>query len=140
MAGILNRPSPPIFVIDRESGEIVWVFTSPRAAEGAMEPPELNDDAYVVFDRFGHEATLGVDKWDVKIRAWSSEPSPDRLREALTTYVGGHSQTDPRGLNLEDLVADASRFALEEEYARTHPRTLVPVLKWLRRRRGEGSA
>lgn len=134
MAGLLTTPSPPIFVVDRGSGDVVWAFSDPQAAQGAMEPPEVNEDAYLVFDCRGHIATLGVERFDTKIQGWSPEPDADRLRYVLTRFLVTHGRNVHVSVRLDDLVNEANKLATEVEYARTHPRILVPLLKWWRRR------
>lgn len=121
-------------MVDRESGDVVWVFADLRAALGAMEPPEVTADAYLVFDCRGHLATLGVERWDTKIEGWSTEPHPDHLRDLLTRFLVSHRRTPTDTADLDELVVEAGALATEVEYTRTHPRVLVPFLKWWRGR------
>lgn len=130
----MTSPTPPIFIIDRDGGDL-RAFPAPQAAAGFMEPPEAEQDAYVVLDRFGHQATLGIDRYDVTIQSWSIEAWPDRLRKALAVFLAGQGHPLPHDATLEELVTESTRVATEAELARTHPRALVPVLRWLRSRR-----
>lgn len=114
-------------------------FADARAAAGFMEPPEVMEDAYLVFDRTGHEAVLGVERFDVVITAWSAEPAPDRLRGFLTRYLEEHEGFVDQDASLDDLAARADRTAVERDLARTRPRVLIPILRWFRARRASAS-
>jgi hypothetical protein len=124
--------SNPIFVIGREGGDVV-AFPDVRSAEGFMEPPEVEANAYRVFDSVGHLATLEVRRFDVVIRSWSVELLEDDLRRALAGFLREHGRATD-GMDLGTLVADAYKVARDEELARTRPRLLVPLLRFLRRR------
>jgi len=126
-------PTPPIFIVDRESGDIVWAFSDARTAQGVMEPPEVNAGAYLVFDGAGHVGALNVQGHDVVIDSWSREPSTVEFRPILNAYVGARRDV-AEDATLDDLVLAAYELAREEELARTHPRFLIPLMRWITRR------
>jgi hypothetical protein len=129
-----GAPVPPIFVIDRDGGD-VSSFDDPRAVHGVCEPPEVREDAYIVLDSLGHQATLAITRWGTTIQAWSSEPAPEQLRSHLARFVSGlgHSVDDEPAL--PDLVRMADQLAREAQDRRTHPRFAVYLARWLRRHR-----
>ena len=127
-------PRPPIFVVDRDGGDML-AFDDVRLAEGFMEPPEVEDDAYEVFDSAGHVGALTIREFDVLIESWSASPDLGRFRRVLEAFLGGDQRAIGDEVDLDVLVSSAYQRAQEEELARTHPRFLVPFLKWFRRRR-----
>jgi hypothetical protein len=129
-----GTPVPPIFVVDRDGGD-VSTFDDARAIGGVCEPPEVQADAYLVFDSLGHQATLAVTGRDTTIQSWSAEPAPEQLREYLARFVLGlgHSVDDEH--DLPGLVRMAAELARGAQDRRTHPRFAVHFAAWLRRRR-----
>lgn len=131
----MTPPNLPIFLIDSQSGDVVASFSDIRAAQGWMEYPDVEDNAFLVLDRLGFRADLGVMRWDVVIEGWSAEPEPGLLREVLTSFIKAQRQAVPEEADLQYLVRRADLLATEAELARTRPRVLVPVLRWFRARR-----
>lgn len=135
MARLLT-PTPPIFVIV-SGGEDVSAFDTVVQAAGDMEPPEVTEGAYRVFDANGHEAELGIDEWDVIIKRWDDEPAPGQLRDLLLEYLATSGHRQEVDADLSDVVAAAERIAIETEEKRTHPKFAVLISRWLRNRRTE---
>lgn len=66
--------------------------TRPFQAAGFMEPPEVADGAYRVFDAEGHEAELGIERQDVVIKRWDDDPHPINCMSCcLNTSLGPHT-------------------------------------------------
>lgn len=133
-------PTPPIFVVDRESGDIVWAFSDARTTQGAMEPPEVDAGDYLVFDGGGHVGALSVQGYDVVIDSWSREPSKDDLGSILKAFVTSRRADVAEGATFDELVLAAYELACEEVLERTHPRFLIPLMRWMSRRTGNPSA
>lgn len=60
-AGSGVRPTPPIFVTDR-NGVDVAVFYSIAEAEGFMEPVDVKAGEFVVFDAKGRHLDIAIDR------------------------------------------------------------------------------
>lgn len=125
-------PSAPIFVVDREGGDIL-AFPNVRAAAGYMEPPEVEAGEYAVFDSAGHVGTPTVRRFDVVLESWSEAPDSESFWQVLAAFVHAHSAEVPESVDLEQLVAAAYRLAQREKLERTRPRILIPVLTWVAR-------
>lgn len=123
-------PAPPILVIDRD-GSDVFAFQTPTAASGFMEPPEVAENAYRVFDANGHEAVLGIRGWEVVLDAWSPVAREDELRALLLLFLAQcHISVSP-GASLNEVVHEAARSAQALERDRIRPRILRSVVRWL---------
>lgn len=124
--------SGPIFVIDRDGGDVL-AFEKSTAAEGFMEVPEVESNGYLVLDGDGRVADLAIVGWDVSISSWSA-PSPERLRQHLAPFIRAHGGQVSAKDSIAKLVEDAFKIARDAELARTRPRFLVPIIRWLNRR------
>jgi hypothetical protein len=104
-----------------------------------MEAPEVKAGAYCVFDAEGSEAEISLDRWNVKITGWAP-PSPERMRDPLTTFLSRHGFNDAPRMSLPELVATVDRAAREFEESRTHPRWLMRLLRRRRKQRASRRA
>lgn len=126
-------PTPPIlvWVVDGDdivTGDSLGSFETVTAAEGWIEPPEVREGAYLVWDAEGRQAELAVEKWDVRITKWS-DPSPERLRPLLEAYLAQEGITGQTLQPFSDLVETAARVAHEHQLSREWPRWLSRLLE-----------
>ena len=127
------EPSTPIFVVDADGGDVA-AFPDVRAAEGFMEVPEAQANAYVVFDSAGRAGDLAIEGFDVKLRSWSAEPRHTDFRRVLERYLLEHGHPSTDQLEVHELMIMAYQVARDQELARTRPRIVVPLIRWLRAR------
>lgn len=115
------EPTPPIFVIDREGGDVL-AFDTVVAAAGFMEPPEVKEGAYLVYDAGAHEAVPWVRGWDVQLASWSHDPRPNELKALLADYLSTHGVGAEAEVGLGELVSRAAEVAHRLESDRARPR------------------
>lgn len=127
-------PTPPIFVICREDGDVLAFETVTKAA-GYIEPPEVDEDAYRIFDALAHEALPVVSKWDVEISSWSEDVRLTELRTVLLGFLSASGAEVQDDWSLDDVVRAAAEVAYSAERDRTWPRFVPRVVAWFRRRR-----
>jgi len=126
---VTGHPAPPILVICTEEvyPDVVCRDTA-RDAERSMESYEIEDGFYTVFDSAGRMAELATVKWQVRIAGWS-EPSPERLRPLLETYLTSKGASPGSGSTLAELVRSVALVAEEQEQARLRPRWLARLAR-----------
>ena len=124
------EPRPPIFVIDRDGGDLL-AFETVVAAAGFMEPPEVKEGAYLVFDADAHEAVPGVRGWDVELASWSPDPRQSELRALLVGFLSEHEIDLGSDARFDDVVGEAAEVARRLDADRIRPRF---VSRWRPRR------
>lgn len=131
----MSTPTPPVFIVDGSTYELVLSADDPISAAGKLEPPEVEAGELVAFDRFGYRANVGTLRWDVVIGGWSETPDPELLMRILAHYL--ESRGPLVGHTLDQLASQADALMQEEALSQTRPRALIPLLKWQKARRGK---
>lgn len=100
-----------------------------------MEPPEVEDNAYRVFDARGHEAVLAVPRWDVELVSWAPSAREGELRTVLLTFVSKNNVDVDAQASLDEVVRKAEQLAYRLQCDRLRPRIVWTIAKRLRRTR-----
>jgi hypothetical protein len=131
-------PILPIFLIDPEGGDVLS-FDNVVAAQGYMEPPEVREGGYLVFDSVGHQGTPRISGWDVVVEDWTPEPAPAQLRDLLMRFLSDHGIRGEESADLPALITLAEQLAGDLEVQRTHPRIAAHLSRWWRGRAQKGA-
>lgn len=106
----MNELTPPIIVAE---GWDVRLFKSAAEALGSLEPIDVEEGIYQVFDSVGRRLTLGTDGSRVFVSGVDSNSQHTYDLEALLRgfleRVGGNVGSDPRR-DLATLVADTTKL------------------------------
>lgn len=129
----MTASSLPIFIVVDDGADVLSTATV-EAAVGWIEVPEVQAGAYAVLDAEGREATLAVDRWDVRVAGWS-QPNAARLRSILVRFLADHGVEVKADMSHAEVVSLARRLASDIEYARMWPRWLGRFLRRRRRQR-----
>lgn len=128
----------PIFLVGAEDGD-VQVAWSPGQAESQMEPPEVNEGYYAVYDRDGRIASLQTSEIDVTIQSWSLPIHRPQLCVVLADYLARNDLLVDAELGSNDYLDKAAREIHKHREQRVFPR--VPrrwAALWRRTWRGHG--
>lgn len=124
----MHPPDLPIFLASDEDNDLM-VAATVVAAEAEMEPQEVEEGYYVVFDSSGHIASLVIDRWTVKISGWSEEAHLSKLRRHCESYLKEHALLVDPSLDDLEFIREAARVIATSRRKMLHPR----FPDWLRR-------
>lgn len=102
-------PEPPFFLIQLDDFD-VEVFTDLRQLGGILEPPELENPDFALYDSKGLNGELRIERWDVVVSSWERPSSDQEFQSYLRRFIEskGHS---PRSDEIAELALQASSIA-----------------------------
>lgn len=131
----MATPRPPLFLINPDDPSFVRVGDSEAGLLGTIESYDL-EDGVVLYDSEGRRAELYAQDWGVRVRRWSDDGDPAKLKEDLARSLAAIGAPDDLMLRpLDEMVPDAARLIREHERNELLDRRILRALGRLFTRR-----
>jgi hypothetical protein len=102
-------PVPPIFVFSRDNDADLVVFEELSDAEVDLEPIDVNNNEFEIFDAAGHLLHASVQRRRTKISVQSEEKDASALRSRLATFFATIGLSLPAGIvDWDEYITEAA--------------------------------
>lgn len=115
------QPVLPIFVANSEDDDLVVAPDVARALEG-MEPPEVGQGFYLVFDAVGRRGHLKINRFDIELERWEADSDISGFRSRIDRCLAFHSLLLDKTLDDRDYIHVAASLIFDENRKNQWPK------------------
>ncbi|MBC7404019.1 MAG: hypothetical protein H7279_12740 [Microbacteriaceae bacterium] len=123
----MYEPRFPLFVANNEDDDLT-IAPSSIFALGDMEPPEVRDGHYLLFDATGRQGHLAIEQFDIVLREWTTTSDLPGLRSRIEKCLHHYRLDIDGSINDADYVQRAARLIFNENLKNQWPKWP----RWLR--------
>jgi len=117
----------PIFIANNEDDDLT-IAPSVISALGNMEPPEVSDGHYFVFDASGRQGHLAIEQFNIVITAWTTAADLPALRSRIQKCLVYYHLEIDQNMNDAEYIQRAAPFIFNENIKNQWPKRP----RWLR--------
>lgn len=123
----MNEIRLPLFIANDEDDDLT-IESSVVRALGSMEPPEVEEGHYLVFDATGRQGHLAIARCDIVITEWATEADLPGLRSRIEKCLVLYDLEIDEYTNDDDYVQRAAALIFSENIKNRWPKWP----RWLR--------